>query len=472
MAASESRVTRSPLSTLVYFLLTLSAAAPVCLFPDYLQSRDAARRWRSHVTVGGNARCTWRDVSFVDELWDTKVMSADCPVATTNDDAAASMLTSYRRRCVTSFNRHRFIVRHDAITVTDADASTGNASRGYDVNRKQYGGYACVKFVRRSSTVVQLRESAPTWTTARFLQTACNGGGGDITLALDDWVLVDYGQAFFLASESCPFADGGFSIRMFDKLSHRGICDAFDDETRVESRCSVDEDDRMDFRFRYRECVPKDLGMDVDQPVHCLASWTDADTGVFAYTLIRHHRRHKTWCLRYPAAAVHRQSTFASAQPRRLSFTAHLFRDAFCDRSRTGLATDRYLMIDFMPSVPHVGNELNESSSSEGAGGLIDGRVLCRDDYEACEFWRQPCRYAGSARMLACSRRCGICNNDRPAACQLPQRIRGHWSSKLRPDHLQINSTLLSDVIITQHVMQVDLPTYYAFFLPTPVLFG
>jgi len=449
-------MTRHLLSTLVYFLMTLSAAAAArtCLFPAYLQSRDGARRWRSHVTSGGDAPCTWRDVSFVGALWDTRVMSADC--RPTTHDTAGSTMTSYRRRCVTSFNGHRFIVRHDAIT--DAAAtSAGNTSR-YDVSRKQYGGYACVEFVRRSSTVVQLRESAPTWTTARLLQTACNGGGdgGDMRLALDDWVLVDYGRAFFLASESCPFAAGGFSVRVFDKLSRRGVCDAFNDETRVESRCAADEDDRIHFRFRYRECVPEGLGMAVDQAVHCLASWSDADdTGVFAYTLIRHHRRHRTWCLRYPAVAVGRPSTSASGPPRR-SFTAYLFRDAFCDRSRTGLATDRYVMIDFTPSISHSGSEVNESSSSEGAGGLIDGHLLCRDDYEACEFWRQPCRYAGSARMLACSRRCGICNDDRPTACQLPQHIRGHWTSKLTASRQQTDPTPPSDVVITQHVVQVD----------------
>jgi len=456
MTRSDSRVTRPLLSTLVYFLLTITAAAATCLFPDYLQSRDGARRWRSHVTSGGdgNARCVWRDVSFVGDLWEICVMSSDCPEAVTASNDAVSMLTSYRRRCVTSFNRHRFIVRHDAITVTDTATSTGNTSR-YNVTRKQHYGYACVEFVRRSLTVVQLRESTPTWTTARFLETACNSGDGDISLTIDDWVLVDYGRAFFLTSESCPFADGGFSIRIFDKLSHRGVCDAFNDETRVESRCSEDEDDRVHFRFRYWECVPEGLGMDVDQPAYCLASWNDSDTGVFAYTLLRHHRDQRTWCLRYPALAVSRQSTSASAQLRR-SFTAYLFRDAFCDRSRTNLATARYLMIDFMPSLSHVWNDVNQSSS-EGADGLIDGHLLCRDDYEACEFWRQPCRYAGSAKMLACSRRCGICNDARPSACQLPQHIHGHWSSKLRPSHQQPDSASLSDVIITQHIVQVNL---------------
>jgi len=406
------------------------------------------------VTSGGDGNAQWRDVSFVGDLWQIRVMSSNSPQAVTTTHDADSMLTSYRLRCVTSFNRHRFIVRHDVIAVADVTASTGNVSR-YNSTRKRYDGYACVEFVRRSRTVVQLRESTPTWTTARFLETACNGGGGGgVTLTLDDWVLVDYGRAFFLSAESCPLADGGFSIRMFDKLSRRGICDAFNDETRLESRCSADEDDRIHFRFRYRECVPEDLGMDVDQAAYCLASWSDSDAGVFAYTLLRHHRDQRTWCLRYPAVAISRQITSASGQPRR-SFTAYLFRDAFCDRSRTSLATARYLMIDFVPFLSRVGSDGNESSVA-GAGGLVDGHLLCRDDYEACEFWRQPCRYAGSPRMLACSRRCGICNDARPAACQLPQHIRGHWSSKMRPSHHTPDSASLNDVIISQHIVQVN----------------
>jgi len=453
----DSRVNRQPMVTILCFLLTINrGAASTCSFPDYLQSRDGARRWMSHVTFGaGNIRCAWREVSFVGDSWETRVTSSShCPEAVTAADDADSMTstTSYRRRCMTSFGRHRYIVRNDAITVTDVAAPpSANASR-YDVTRKQFGGYACVEFVRRSATVVQIRESVPTWTTARFVQTACGGGG--MTLTLDDWLLVDYGPAFFRTSEPCPFADGGFSIRMFDKLLRRGVCDAFIDETRVESRCSVDEDDRIHFRFRYRQCVPEDLGVAVDQAAYCLASWSDDDTaGVFAYTLLRHDRDERTWCLRYPAAAVGRRSSGRLLR----SFTAFLFRDAYCDRSRTELATARYLMMDFLPSLyPPGGGDGNRTSAAE-APGPVDGHLLCRDDYEACEFWRHPCRHAGSAQMLACSRRCGICNDDRPAACQLPQFIRGQWNSKLRPSHQQSDSAApANDVTVMQHFVHVS----------------
>ena len=455
MTNGDLFATRPLLSTLVYFLLTLTAAAATCSFPDYLQSRDGDRRWRSHLTSGGseNAGCVWRDVLFVGDLWEIRrVTSSDCPEAVSATNDANSTSASYRCRCVTSFGHHRYIVRHDAVTVADSAISTGNTSR-YDVTREQFGGYACVEFVRRSTTVVQVRESKLTWSTARFRETACNGGGG-VTLILDDWVLVDYGRAFFSSAEPCPLAHGGFSTRIFDKLSRRGICDAFNDETRVESRCSADEDDRIHFRFRYRECVPETLGMDVDQPAYCLASWTDGDAGLFAYTLLRHHRRQRTWCLRYPAVAVSRQSVSVFGQPRR-SFTAYLFRDAFCDRSRTSLATARYVMMDFMPSLSHDVGDGKESAGA-GADGLVDGHLLCRDDYEACEFWRQPCRHAGSAKMLSCSRRCGICNDERPAACQLPEHLRGQWSSMLRPSHQQPDSASVNDVIITQHFLQVS----------------
>jgi len=451
MTTVDSYVSRSLLYHLLCILLTSAAVAATCSFPDYLQSRDSARRWRSHATSGGG-RCAWRDVSFVGDLWEIRaVSSTDC--ATINDTDSTSAL--YRRRCVTSFSRHRYIVRYDVVTITDTATSTGtgNTSR-YDVSREQFGGYACVEFIQRSATVVQLRESTPTWTTATFRETVCNGGGS-ITLTLDDWVLVDYGRAFFHSSEPCPLADGGFSIRIFDKLSRRGICDAFNDETRVESRCFADENDRLYFRFRYRECVPDDLGMDVDQPAYCLASWSDGDSGVFAYTLLRHHRDQRTWCLRYPAFTISQQQSTSVSGHLRHSFTAYLFRDAFCDRSRTDLVTARYLMIDFIPSLPQVVSN-GDNSSEAGVEGLVDGHLLCRDDYEACEFWRQPCRHAGSAKMLSCSRRCGICNDNRPAACQLPQHLRGQWNSKLRPSRQQPDSTSVNDVVISEHYVQVS----------------
>lgn len=250
MARRDSVVTRRLLSVLVYFLLTLAVCAAICSFPDYLQSRDGARQWRSHMTYDatGSTPCSWRDVTFVGDLWEIRLMSSRCPGSAAAADAT---LTSYQRHCVTSFGRHRYIVRNGAVAVNDTAAPpTGNVSR-YNVTRKQFGGYACVEFVRHSAGVIQLRESTPTWTTARLLETTCSGDAGGMASTLDDWPLVDYGPAFFRTAEPCAFADGGFSIRMFDKLSRRGICDAFSDETRVESRCSADEGDRIHFRYRY-----------------------------------------------------------------------------------------------------------------------------------------------------------------------------------------------------------------------------
>jgi len=430
MTSRDSCVIRRLLSIVVHFLLTFAAAADTCSFPDYLQSRDGARRWRSHVTFTDGDRCVWRDVSFVGDVWETRVTSGHCPP---HDTDSATLTSSYRRRCVKSLNRQRHIVRHRFVT--------GNTSR-YDVNRQQQDGYSCVEFVRRGPTVVQLRESMPTWTTTRFLETACGDAVAGLTLALDGWLLVDYGPAFFQSDEQCPFVDGGFSVRVFDKLFRRGVCDAFNDETRVESRCSADENDRIHFRFRYRECVPEGLGMGVNQPAYCLASWTDDEAGVFAYTLLRHQYSQRTWCLRYPAAAVSRQSA-----QRRRPFSAFLFRDAFCDHGRTSVATERYLLVDFTPS--------SGDGDDDSSEGVVDGRLLCRDDYEACAYWGQPCRHAGSAQMLACARRCGICSDDRPAACQMSQHLRGQWSLKLRPSHRQADSAPVSDVVITQHFVQV-----------------
>jgi len=202
--------------------------------------------------------------------------------------------------------------------------------------------------------------------------------------------------------------------------------------------------------------------MDVDQPVFCLASWNDGDGGPFAYTLVRHSRHRRAWCLRYPAAIGSRPSTSAAARQPRHAFTAYFFRDAFCDRSRARPATARYLMIDFVPSLSHDGGGGgfgggNGTSTEAGVDGRVDGRQLCRDDYEACEFWGQPCRHAGSAKMLACARRCGICNDHRPDTCQLPQHLRGHWSSTLRPSYHQPDTASVNDVVITEHFAQVRL---------------
>jgi hypothetical protein len=91
-------------------------------------------------------------------------------------------------------------------------AATGSSSR---TPRR----YACVQFVLRSASVLQMRYSAaPSDKKDRSL---CN----DANLVLDDWLLVD--RHHVLDDQTLCSLQGGFSIRIYDKSRHRGVCDAY-----------------------------------------------------------------------------------------------------------------------------------------------------------------------------------------------------------------------------------------------------
>lgn len=247
--------------------------------------------------------------------------------------------------------------------------------------------YVCLGFVRRSRSVLQIR-------TSRLSEVLDRSLCEDSEMELDNRVLVNR-LSFFGGYEAC-LVTGGYNVRIYDKMLQKGLCDAYEGETRLESECMPGEG--MVFRFRYPQCRPRNMGMQTTQRAYCLASWTEAG---YSYSVLRHDSQSQVWCLRYPTEESLRRSM--------VSFTGHLFRDALCESVAIPNATDAYLRLDMTRDTLY-GTSINP----------------CADDYEACAYAREPCSRASTS--MTCAKTCKICVPDEwPATCAVPSYLHGRW---------------------------------------------
>jgi len=108
-------------------------------------------------------------------------------------------------------------------------------------------------------------------------------------------------------------------------------------------------------------------------------TWENADTGPAGgartarqtYTVVRHDRLQRAWCLRLPIT-----------QSPTDGFVAYLFLDLRCDAGTPmPRSTDRYVWMTLTRD-EH------------------DGHSLCVDDYEACSYWASPCLKTVQPRRL------------------------------------------------------------------------
>ena len=86
----------------------------------------------------------------------------------------------------------------------------------------------------------------------------------------------------------------------------------------------------------------------------------------------------------------------------------------------------------------------------------VDGRLLCQDDYEICNFWNalnRPCMQSSGPEVLACPRRCGACADNRPMACEIARHVRGLWRGIQETVGGQM--TTATDLIVSKYTVQV-----------------
>ena len=345
--------------------------------------RDQATSWTTTLTFDGALMTVEREASTMPPVDDDDVITA----------------RSFQCECLEEINGDRYLIQHQLLK--PPRPPPGNFM--FTGARDEPINYACVQFVQRSPSVVQLRISATT--SKHYNRTLCD----DARLRWEKWLIVDMSAVFQHSTSSagdkerCPLV-GGFSVRVFESGSPRdqSVCDGYRrvDDTRIEANC--EPGDGLYFYFRSAACVPPGAYMYQTQETICRASWSD---DVFTYIVLAHNRLSYAWLLRYPAILVAD------------SFTAHLLRDLAADDSPHATWTGgQHWRLDMVRDVQRPVTS------------------LCVDDADACRSWT-PQLACGSAPSvaLACARTCGVCNESRPVICTFSADLVGDWVALADP---------------------------------------
>jgi len=365
--------------------------------------RDQATSWTTTLTFDGALMIVER------------VAAATTPVV--DDDVITAR--SFQCKCLEEINGNSYLIRHQllklSLPIRDNVMLTSDGDESVDpIN------YACVQFVRRSASVVQLRISAST--SKQHNRTLCDDAG----LRWEKWLIVDMAAMFHHHSTSLvgdetgdeeryPLS-GGFSVRVFKAESRgdQGVCDGYRraGDTRIEVDCVPG--DGLYFYFWSAACVPPGAYMYATQSTVCRASWSD---DVYTYVVLTHNRLSYAWLFRYPAVLVAD------------SFTAHLLQDLAADDSPHATWTGgKHWRLDMVRDVQRPVTS------------------LCVDDLDACRSWSPQLACGSSPSMaLACPRTCGVCNESRPVVCTFRSDLVGDWVALADPDQTSSAPSVVVD---------------------------
>ena len=234
----------------------------------------------------------------------------------------------FTRVCIHAYPNDQFLVAHEEEGQTR-------------------GRYTCMQILKRSDTVLQIKEAN---LSDRMGSNLCV----ESNMKLDGWIIMDI-KSVMNHREDCSLV-GGFNMQIYDKSSHQGVCDGYLGETRLESECLPG--DGLNFYYRQAKCVADGLYMYPTQRTYCLANWED---GKFKFILLKHDRMHYLWVMRYPKVIQ-----------RNGKFTAFLMKDLYATIDDAVTVTNNYLILSMGKQIPKT----------------LDN--LCYDDYEICSGFERP----------------------------------------------------------------------------------
>ena len=287
----------------------------------------------------------------------------------------------HSRVCIQDYGDSKFLVAHEEPGQTT-------------------GLYLCMQILKRSSSIVQIKQSKLSSTLSGNLCSYNN-------LHLDGWLIIDT-NSVMNQREDCSL-NGGFNMQVYDKSTFTGVCDGYLGETRLESQCLPGEG--LNFYFRQAACMPDGLYMYPTQRTYCLANWNDDG---FNYILLKHDTMTYMWLFRYPRVKGYDEK-----------FTAWLMKDLYASTENSITVTNQYLRLTMSRQSPKV----------------LDN--LCYDDYEICSVLRDPCSYSDEIARI-CAKTCGFCSDTKPTVCKLDRAVHGTWIDSNHPDdipHVHINET-------------------------------
>ncbi|PVD31639.1 hypothetical protein C0Q70_07056 [Pomacea canaliculata] len=369
MVSSEVPFSRAPSS---------SAVEPRCHFPDFLQSRKGKTNWMINQS---NSRTSF-DVVGGRILARSGTCSRSGTKMRHRQPAGPECTQSnYTWVCLEQQAEAKYLVQHLEST---------------------FVMYACVEFLQRNLSVVQIKMSHVKG--ERFLQSLCD----EEYMFIDPWPWISY-EHFRSPPVACPIT-GGFNLLLkyasptgrhrptssryyssaymspltssSSSASDPYVCiDASTAPMRLESDCV--KGDGVFFDFRHELCLPPGSKLMVQQRALCMASWRQ-DHEDFAVLRSANNDR-AIWCLRV---------TWKNDKVHEIV----LFLDWVCPTSSYTESARRYSS-QHSPAGPHLTPHL--------AFEVRDRQVItepCSDQLSTCHS------HAGFCSGLQCMWTCGKCS--------------------------------------------------------------
>ena len=344
-----------------YVILTVvSVVTANCRFPKYLKPNAL---WTANYQNDGSFRGY-----FQEDNQGSYLKASECK----NHEACVR----FRRKCLSKIpNTDKYEVQHISL------------------EGQEPVHYMCMQFIRRSKSILQLKESQKLLVRQTSL---CD----DENLTLDHWPLVT-SEEFFDQKELCPFS-GGYNLR-FQTSTREPICPEEIIPPRLESEC--EPGDGLTINFRHKICKVDELNMELEMSLHCVASWTH-DRFTFVILKPQKHNDFKAWCLRLTGTG-----------PNMKIEHGYLFTDFVCDPGDGNgniRLTSNYLFIQF--------DQLVISS-------------MCVDYASICEESRL-CKHVPS--RMHCPKSCGLCEVDQ-SPCSFTEELRGPWVDPQKDKKVSMN---------------------------------
>ncbi|KAL8613994.1 hypothetical protein ACOMHN_023229 [Nucella lapillus] len=241
---------------------------------------------------------------------------------------------------------------------------------------------ACVKFLRRSQSIVQMLWSKQSEVLDPIL---CEDGN----LHVDPWPLVSF-KLLVKDYTPSPFR-GGFNMRVTDSETGENGCNYMHRPMKFESDCLRGEG--VLFDFMSKNCLPQGVAMLVKQRTLPVASWKHRGDH---FVILRRQERDDLFCLRVPATDENHMN-------------AILFTDLACLSQSESALLNIPSSLGVKYSVLHLQRYVYSQ--------------LCDDEYPQCTA--VACN--GYIRH-ECHKSCKVCDaNNPPDTCSFPRRIRGSW---------------------------------------------
>lgn len=211
-----------------------------------------------------NQHCTFPDLDQ-EKLWRSGTEDHDSAKMFFNGDRINFMGYEFRaeRRC------DEIIDREKAIYFVVEDRFYGDWKKVF---------YLCMQFIKRSDSVVQIRESISSTLKSK---ESCS----EQSMFLNSRPFVRY-PLEDNPSVKCPFS-GGYNLKFAYKM--KSTCGSSGIPPRLESECEGGDGVTLDFRTK--ECK-LDNDYNLEENFRCLASWTDITAeNNYTYVVLANNRR-------------------------------------------------------------------------------------------------------------------------------------------------------------------------------------